>query len=588
MKNTLPAVVFFFFFALITAGMLAGCGGGGGGNVAIAPDAPSAVLAESGKQRVFLSWTPVMNATTYNIYYSTSSGFTKANGTRVADQHPPFILRFLSDNVTPLTNGTIYYFIITSVNGSVEGPPSREVSAVPSATPPPQAPTEVRAEAQAGQINISWTASADAVSSYTVYYSATPGVTKSNGIKVTGAASPVQVSPLNSGTKYYFVVTASNGNGEGAPSFEVSSVPLASPPPPAPAGVTAVEGNQQATISWMPAAGAASYTIYYSTEMTVTKNTGIKIAGVTSPYIVKNLTNRTGYFFIVTAQNNSGEGAESKTVSATPVAAKPVPELVLIPAGSFQMGDNLDNTAYSKPVHTVNLAPFYIDKYETTYDLWKEVYDWAVNNGYTFDNPGTNGSNGIGTNMPVTIVYWYDVVKWLNARSEKKGRTPVYYTDAALKNVYRSGQFDVSNANVKWDANGYRLPTEAEWEKAARGGLDGKRYPWGDELGTGNANDNMGGAVSVGSFAPNGYGLLDMAGNVHEWTWDWGSEAEAYNWAFNGIINPHGPDAGTTRIRRGGGYTYGSTYIKVFERMFRVPNYRAPYFGFRSASNQSD
>jgi sulfatase modifying factor 1 len=274
---------------------------------------------------------------------------------------------------------------------------------------------------------------------------------------------------------------------------------------------------------------------------------------------------------------------------ATQVEETPQPGLVRIPAGPFQMGDNLDDADYALPVHTVDVDEFYLDKYETTYALWKEVYDWAVANGYRFENPGRNGSSGEGDNQPVVEINWYDAVKWLNARSEKEERTPVYYTDDAQTAVYRIGRIDLSNAQVKWSADGYRLPTEAEWERAARGGLEGKRYPWGDELGTGNANDDMGRTVPVGSYKPNGYGLYDMAGNVFEWVWDWGSEGQAYNWAVDGARNPHGPDSSDrgTRIRRGGSYSYGSRYLKCSSRMFRDPTYTAPYFGFRSATNRN-
>jgi sulfatase modifying factor 1 len=273
---------------------------------------------------------------------------------------------------------------------------------------------------------------------------------------------------------------------------------------------------------------------------------------------------------------------------ATPLPDLPKPGFVRIPAGPFQMGDNLDGTAYALPVHAVDVDEFFIDRYETTYTLWKEVYDWAVANGYGFDHAGRNGSSGEGNNQPVVEINWYDAVKWLNARSEREGRTPVYYTDNARTMVYKTGHVDLTNAQVKWSADGYRLPTEAEWEKAARGGLEGKRYPWGDELGTGKANDDLGHTVPVGSYEPNGFGLYDMAGNVFEWVWDWGSEGQAYNWAVDGAKNPHGPDSSDAgrRIRRGGGYQYGSQYLKCANRMFRVPTYSAPYFGFRSATNR--
>jgi formylglycine-generating enzyme required for sulfatase activity len=188
--------------------------------------------------------------------------------------------------------------------------------------------------------------------------------------------------------------------------------------------------------------------------------------------------------------------------------------------------------------------------------------------------------------MPVTEVNWYDVVKWLNARSEKEGRTPAYYTTVGQGTVYRTGNLDLPDAAVRWSANGYRLPTEAEWEKAARGGLVGKTYPWADAtLDATRANYNAGGAVGVGLYAPNDYLLYDMAGNVFQWTWDWGSDTTDYS-AAGGNNDPHGPAAGTLKVRRGGSYSYGGRYLRVFERMFRPTTYSAPYFGFRAASSQ--
>ena len=347
-----------------------------------------------------------------------------------------------------------------------------------------------------------------------------------------------------------------------------------------------MEGNGSVTVTWKPSTGATSYNIYYATASSVSKKSGTKLANLSVPsYRVRRPRNKIPCFFVVTAVNAGGESGDSSWVMAVPVSKPPRPKLVRVPAGPFRMGDNLDQTSYALPVHTVDLDEFSIDRYETTYALWKEIYDWAVVHGYEFDNAGQNGSTGQGNNLPVVMVSWYDAVKWLNARSEKEGRTPVYYIDDAHASVYRTGRVDLANAQVNWAAGGYRLPTEAEWEKAARGSLAGRRYPWGDELGPGRANDSMGCTVPVGIYPANGHGLYDMAGNVFEWVWDLGSEQQGYHWAGEGAQNPRGPDASDkgTRIRRGGGFSYGSQYLKCSQRMFRRPTYTAPYFGFRSA-----
>jgi|GEM_PF-940073 len=592
----------FCFFLFLTVGSLFGCGSSGGLNaLMIAMTPPHQIIADPGNARVTLSWTPVTDASSYNIYYSTKAGVTKTTfETVVRDVHDGHIERNLQ-------NGVKYYFVVTSLGPTgTESDISKEVSATPVATPPPAAPTNVTAATTGpGTMQLTWSASANAVS-YIIYYDTVPQISKEKAaFSWPNAVSPQNINGLTNNTTYYFVVTAQNANGESVASFEVSCTPQNSPPPATPTSVQAVENDGRVRLSWNSVAGASSYHIYYAKEIYVSKTYGTKVQYVpvapqpaTVATDVTSLTNKTAYFFVVTAVNGNGESAESSVVSATPIAGPaPVNAMIKIAAGAFQMGDHLDGVSYALPVHTLTISEFYMDRYETLYNLWKEVYDWAVDpargaNVYTFDSAGKNGSHDMGTNMPVSMVSWYDAVKWLNARSEKEGKTPVYYTDAAQTTVYRTGRTDIADNMVKWNANGYRLPTEAEWEKAARGGVDGLRYPWGNDLSADKANYNMGRAVSVGLYPPNTYGLYDMAGNLFEWTWDWGNEeTNAYaNWAAWGATDPHGPasSAKNTRIRRGGGYTYGSRYLACYERMFRVPTYTAPYFGFRSVRSENN
>jgi formylglycine-generating enzyme required for sulfatase activity len=273
--------------------------------------------------------------------------------------------------------------------------------------------------------------------------------------------------------------------------------------------------------------------------------------------------------------------------------------MALIPAGSFTMGDTLDGEIDATPTVTVNVSAFFMDANLISYSQWQSVYNWATNAGYGFDDVGS----GKATNHPVQTVNWFDTVKWSNARSQQAGLTPAYYTDAGLTKVYTNG--DVTSY-VNWTASGYRLPTEAEWEKAARGGLTGQRFPWGDTISESQANyygdiEDYGidGAIAnygdlgpngyntnfdtgaypytspVGYFVANGYGLYDMAGNVFEWCWDW------YGTPYAGGADPRGPASGSYRVLRGGCWNSDANIARCANRYGIAPIYAYSSFGFR-------
>lgn len=300
-----------------------------------------------------------------------------------------------------------------------------------------------------------------------------------------------------------------------------------------------------------------------------------------------------GDYHVVARSGGQAVVSETAPVTVVPPAGAAPAGFAYIPAGSFQMGDSFsEGSTAERPVHSVYLSGFYMGRTEVTYAQWQEVYDWAVVNGYSFDNAGA----GKAANHPVHTVSWYDVVKWCNAASEREGLAPVYRTGDG--SVYRTGQLAPV---IAYGNRGYRLPTEAEWEKAARGGLSSKRFPWGNTISHSEANYLSSSGYSydvsstrgdhpsyddvwpytspVGSFAPNGYGLYDMAGNVWEWCGDWYAD-----YPSSSVSNPTGPGSGAYRVSRGG--SCGACHCRVANRGRGDPDYRLNGIGFRLARSQ--
>jgi len=233
-------------------------------------------------------------------------------------------------------------------------------------------------------------------------------------------------------------------------------------------------------------------------------------------------------------------------------------DMVLIRSGTFLMGSPVNERGRNGnegPQRQISLSSFYIGRFPVTQAEYEKVM-------------GSNPSHYKGPNLPVEQVNWFEAIEYCNRKSINERLTPVY---------------TISGTTVTWNSepNGYRLPTEAEWEFACRAGTQTPFYSGTsvDDAGwhRGNSEEQT---HPVGEKMPNSWGLYDMHGNVLEWCWDWLGDYTA-----GAQKDPQGIEDGTHRVYRGGGWTFQPNLTRSAYRFGNNPNMRSFFVGFRVARN---
>ena len=223
------------------------------------------------------------------------------------------------------------------------------------------------------------------------------------------------------------------------------------------------------------------------------------------------------------------------------------PEMVVIPAGEFLMGCGV-GAEDEKPVHRVFVDQFAIGRFAVTNRLYRQfIHKSDHESPRTWDDPHFEHPD-----QPVTCVSWFDATTFCGWLSNETGKT-------------------------------YRLPTEAEWERAARGGLEERLYTWGDEAPQrqpGYFERWLNGPERVGQRPPNGFGLYDISENVHEWCADW---YEQHYYVESERSNPQGPVKGSRRASRGGSWRHQVKITRVAARSSIPPDFKYSDYGFRCA-----
>ncbi|MDR1858566.1 MAG: formylglycine-generating enzyme family protein [Treponema sp.] len=404
------------------------------------------------------------------------------------------------------------------------------------------------------------------------------------------------------------VIGCPNDGGNGYSRVTIAAIPGVTPPATGQAPATTIAGTAQytGTVSWSPpVTGTFAPSTAYRATITLSANPGFTFADVAAD------------FFTVEGAASVGNNKNSRVVNATFPATGSNPlentiiDMAWVSGGTFTMGGpSSEPSSYGDehPRHQVTLSGFWMGKYEVTQEQYEEV----MGTNLSYFTTAVDGENP--ARRPVEGVDWYDAVEFCNRLSEKEGLTPYYIIDKNTRDPNWVPQRDVDEdyyydsdyyyygiwqVTRNTSANGYRLPTEAQWEYACRAGTTTpfnfhNGTSWGTKQittdqanfdGTSNLYNGSPAGVyrartmPVGSFAPNAWGLYDMHGNVAEWCWDWYGYG-AYSSAAQ--ADPSGPVSGSYRVSRGGSWYDNGQYLRSAWRDYDgSPSYGYGSFGVR-------